>query len=85
MENNGKASIRKRTKQININYFSITDRVKNGEVTIVWCPKGDMIVNPTTKPLQGTMFRNFRYQIMLVIQAAHPVPGKFKVEHLRKA
>ena len=75
----------KRTKQINIQYFSITDGVKNGEVTIVWCPKGDMIVNPTTKPLQGNMFRKFRDKTVGVITAAYPVPGNVKVENLKNS
>ena len=32
MENNGKALISKRTKNINIRYFFITYRIKKGEV-----------------------------------------------------
>jgi hypothetical protein len=43
LEKNGKASSSKRTKHINIRYFFITDRVKNEEVSVVWCPTGDMI------------------------------------------
>ena len=44
-----------------------------------------MIGDYITKPLQGDMFRKFRYQIMGVILNADPGPGKFKVEHLIKA
>ena len=44
-----------------------------------------MIGDYMTKPLQGAMFVNFRDQIMGVIQAADPGPGKVKVEQLRKA
>jgi hypothetical protein len=40
---NGKASSSKRTKHINIWYFFITNRVKKEEVSVVWCPTGDMI------------------------------------------
>jgi hypothetical protein len=43
LENNGKASSRKRTKKINILYFFIIDIVSNEEVSVVWCPTGDMI------------------------------------------
>ena len=71
LEKNGKTSISKRTKHINIRYFFITDRVKNGEVSLVWCPTGDMMGDYMTKPLEGTMFRNFRDQIMGVIPAAY--------------
>jgi hypothetical protein len=76
LEKNGKASSSKRTKHINIRYFFITDRVKNEEVSVVWCPTGDMIGEFTTKPLQGVLFRKFRDQIMGVTPARDPVPGK---------
>ena len=60
LENNGKASSTKRTRHINIRYFTITDRVKNGEDIIEYCPTGDMIADFFTKPLQGSLFRKFR-------------------------
>jgi hypothetical protein len=53
LEKNGKASSSKRTKHINIRYFFITDRVSKEEVSVVWCPTGDMIGDYATKPLQG--------------------------------
>jgi hypothetical protein len=53
LEKNGKASSSKRTKHVNIRYFFITDRVSKEEVSVVWCPKGDMIGDYATKPLQG--------------------------------
>jgi hypothetical protein len=76
LENNGKASSSKRTKHINIQYFFITDRVKKEEVSVVWCPTGDMIGDFATKPLQGALFRKFRDQIMGVTPARDPGPGK---------
>jgi hypothetical protein len=76
LEKNGKASSSKRTKHINIRYFFITDRVKNEEVSVVWCPTGDMIGDFTTKPLQGALFRKFRDHIMGVTLARDPGPGK---------
>jgi len=78
LEKNGKASSSKRTKHINIRYFFITDRVDKGDVSLVWCPTGDMIGDFMTKPLQGALFRKFRDQIMGVIQAQDPGPGKEK-------
>ena len=42
LEKNGKASSSKRTKHINIRYFFITDRIGKGEVSLKWCPTGDM-------------------------------------------
>jgi hypothetical protein len=76
LKKNGKASSSKRTKHINIRYFFITDRVKKEEVSVVWCPTGDMIIDFATKPLQGALFRKFRDQIMGVTPARVPGPGK---------
>ena len=59
LEKNGKASSSKRMKHINIRYFFITDRVKEGDVSLIWCPTGDMIGDYMTKPLQGALFRKF--------------------------
>jgi hypothetical protein len=79
LEKNGKASSSKRTKHINIRYFFITDdRVKKGDVSLVWCPTGHMIGDFMSKPLQGALFRKFRDQIMGVIPAQDPGPGKAK-------
>jgi hypothetical protein len=61
---------------INIRYFFITDRVKNEEISVVWCPTGDMIGDFATEPLQGALFRKFRDQIMGVTPARDPGPGK---------
>jgi hypothetical protein len=78
LEKNGKASSSKRTKHINIRYFFITERVNKGDVSLVWCPTGDMIGDFMTKPLQGALFRKFRDQIMGVVPARDPGPGKTK-------
>ena len=85
LENNGKASSAKMTKRINIWYFFITNKVNNGEVSIVWCPTWENIGYYMIKTLQCAMFRNFRYQTMGVILAADMGPGKVKVEHLRSS
>jgi hypothetical protein len=53
LSKNGNASSSKRTKHVNIWYFFITDRVDKGDVSLVWCPTGDMIGDFMTKPLQG--------------------------------
>jgi hypothetical protein len=76
LEKNGKASSSKRTKHVNIRYFFITDRVNKGDVSLVWCPTGDMIGDFMTIPLQGALFRMFRDQIMGVVPAQDPGPGK---------
>jgi hypothetical protein len=76
LENNGKASSSKRTKHIKIWYLFITNRVRNEEVLVVWCPTGDMIGDYVTKPLQQALFRKFRDQIMGVTLARDLGPGK---------
>jgi hypothetical protein len=78
LEKNGKALSSKCTKYINIWCFFITNGVKMGNVSLVWCPTGGMIGNFMTKPLQGALFHNFRDQIMGVIPAQDPRPGKPK-------
>jgi hypothetical protein len=79
MEKNGKASRSKRTKHINIRYYFVTDRINKKELTVEWCPMGDMTGDYMTKPTQGALFKKFRDQIMGVINAQDPGPGKVKV------
>ena len=67
LEKNGKKSSGKRTKHINIRYFFVADRASKGEVTIDWCPTGDMVGDYATKPLQGALFKRFRDLIMGVV------------------
>jgi hypothetical protein len=53
LENNRKALSSKGKKHINVRYFFIADRVNKEEVSVVWCPTGEMIGDYATKPLQG--------------------------------
>ena len=64
MEKNGKASTSKRTRHINIRYFFVADRVQNKEVTIEYCPTGDMTGDFFTKALQGSPFVKFRNEVL---------------------
>jgi hypothetical protein len=64
LEKNGRASSGKRTRHINICYFFVHDRINAGEVSVQYCPTGDMIADFFTKPLQGSLFKKFRDQIM---------------------
>jgi hypothetical protein len=66
LEKHGRASSGKRTRHINIRYFFVTDRIASREVSVEYCPTGDMIANFFTKPLQGTLFCKFRDFIMNV-------------------
>jgi hypothetical protein len=53
--------------------------VKNKELSVEWCPTGDMIGDFMTKPTQGALFIKFRDQIMGVFPAKDPGPGKAKI------
>ena len=56
LEKNGKYLSSKHTKHINIRYFFITNRAAQCDVSLLWCPTGDMIGDFMTKPLQGALF-----------------------------
>jgi hypothetical protein len=70
LEKHGKASSGKRTRHINIRYFFVTDRIAAKELTVEYCPTGDMIADFFTKPLQGTLFQKFRNFIMNIDPSA---------------
>ena len=64
LEKNGRESSSKRTRHINIHYFYITDKVRNGDFKIEHCPTDDMIADFMTKPLMGVKFKKFRKWIL---------------------
>ena len=64
LEKNGKASSTKRTRHLDVRYYFVTDRVKAGEVTIVYCPTDEMVADLLTKPLQDHKFRVFRAALL---------------------
>jgi hypothetical protein len=78
LENNGKRSSGKRTRHINIRYFYITDQIKEGKVSVTYCPTLEMVSDYFTKPLQGSLFRTHRNAIMGLSESeAH----KFKIAY----
>ena len=66
LENNGQRSSGKRTRHVNIRYFFVTDRIKSQEVDVQYCPTGNMLGDFFTKPLQGSLFKQFRDEILNV-------------------
>ena len=48
--------------------FWVTDKVKNEDLTIEYCPTEVMVADFFTKPLQGAVFRKFREVIMGVLK-----------------
>jgi hypothetical protein len=64
LEKNGQKSSSKRTRHLNIRYFFVTDRIQANELTVEYCPTGDMWADIHTKPLQGAAFVKFRKLIL---------------------
>ena len=64
MAKNGNASSGKRIEHINIRYFFVADRISSNELTVEYCPTGDMTSDFFTKPLQGAQFIKFRKEIL---------------------
>lgn len=64
LANNGRASVGKRSRHINIRYFFVKDRIANGELRIEYCPTLEMWGDFFTKSLQGVLFYKFRDLIM---------------------
>ncbi len=64
MEVNGRNSCTGNSRHVDIRYFFVHDRVKNGEIKVVYCPTEIMLADFFTKPLQGSVFKRFRNSIM---------------------
>ena len=64
LEMNGRKSAGKRSRALNIRYFFITDQVEKGNLSIEYCPTGEMLGDFMTKPLQGSKFQEFVQQIL---------------------
>jgi hypothetical protein len=64
LEKNGQQSSTKRTRHFDIRYFFVTDRVRAKQLSIEYCPTGEMWADIHTKPLQGATFTKFRKLIL---------------------
>ena len=61
---NGKRSSGKRTRALNIWYFFLANQQNKGNLSVEYCPTGEMIGDFLTKPKTGKEFRKFRNLIM---------------------
>jgi len=64
LEKYGQQSSTKRTRHLNIRYFFVTDRLDSEELSVEYCPTGEMWADLFTKPLQGAAFVKFRKLIL---------------------
>ena len=60
----GRSSCGKRSRAINICYFSIKDYCERGELKIEHFPTYAMVADFMTKPLKGLRFKKFRKLIL---------------------
>ena len=64
LETNGTGSSSRRTRHIDVRFYFVKDRIAAKEMTVEYCPTGDMWGDYFTKPLQGSKFTFFRNLIM---------------------
>ena len=64
LETNGRKSVGKRSRHLNVRYFFVTDQVEKGNLEIEYCPTDKMIGDFMTKPTQGKKFIEFRKDIL---------------------
>ena len=76
LEVNGKRSSGQRTRHLHIKYFTVSDHIDQGWLSVRYCPTGDMIADYFTKPLQGEAFRKFRALIMNCAEDLPPATRK---------
>jgi hypothetical protein len=53
-----------RTRHMDIRYFFITDRIKRGDIQVIFKPTLKMMADIMTKPLTGNLFRKLRDQLL---------------------
>ena len=53
-----------RTRNIHIQYFYATERVKDGTIVVTYCPTKEMLADYLSKPLQGSLFCLHRNTLM---------------------
>ena len=61
---NGKTSLGKQTRAINICHFHIADQIKRGNMSIEHCPTDEMTSDHMSEGLQGVKFQKFRHRFM---------------------
>jgi len=61
---NGSTSSGKCTRHLDMRYYFVTDKIKNGEVKIEYCPTKDMLGDFFAKPLQGSAFVKMHEKIL---------------------
>ena len=61
---NGRASVGKRSRHLNIKYFFITDLIRNKQVSVQYCPTDEIQADYMSKPVTGRKFHHDRRILM---------------------
>lgn len=61
---NGMDSATWNSKHVAVKHFWVTDRIKNGDIEVQYCPTKQMVADYFSKPVQGALFHIFRNAIM---------------------
>ena len=82
LERCGKKSSTKRTRHINIKYFYCTELLEKKMITaITYKPTKELVADYFTKPLQGSLFRKHRNNIMGITEADEAYHAQWYKEH----
>ena len=65
MDNNGRVSSGKITRPTNIIYFFVSDRVKYGEMSITYCPTGNMTGDYFTNSYKDPISGNSKEKLLI--------------------
>ena len=60
---NGKKSSTKQTKYLNVKYFFMHDVIKRGDMSVKYCPTGDIWADVLTNPLQRQAFQKMHSKL----------------------
>ena len=78
LEQNSRKSCTCNSRQIDIKYFFVKDRVDKGEIKIEYCLTEIMLADFFSKPIQGNLFKFFRDIIMGYKTIEAVLPNTYK-------
>ena len=61
-------SVGKKSRHIRITHLFITERLKDKELKVIYCPTKETVAVFFTKPLQGLLFITYRDIILCITQ-----------------
>ena len=59
LEKDGRASCSRKTRALDLCYFSVADKIRGGLMRVLHCPTSEMLGDFFTKPTQDALFRSF--------------------------